>query len=92
MSKANLQEAKLWVANLAAVDMSSANLAYADLAGANLHGTNLSSAYLKGANLKQVRFDENTILPDGTRWTPNTDMERFTNPEHPEFWQPKWVQ
>ena len=24
-------------------------------------------------------------------WTPETDMTRYTNPEHPDFWQPDWV-
>jgi hypothetical protein len=27
------------------------------------------------------------VLPDGTRWTPDTDMERFTDPQHPAFWR-----
>ena len=24
-------------------------------------------------------------------WTPDTDMTRYTNPEHPDFWEPDWV-
>jgi len=24
-------------------------------------------------------------------WTPETDMTRYTNPEHPDFWQPEWA-
>ncbi len=24
-------------------------------------------------------------------WTPDTDMTRYTDPTHPDFWQPEWV-
>lgn len=24
-------------------------------------------------------------------WTPHTDMSRYTDPTHPEFWQPDWL-
>lgn len=23
-------------------------------------------------------------------WTPDTDMSRYTNPDHPDFWEPEW--
>lgn len=36
--------------------------------------------------LGDIVFDEATILPDGTKWTPRTDMRRFTDPNHPKFW------
>ena len=26
------------------------------------------------------------LLPDGSQWTPETDMARFTDPEHPDYW------
>jgi hypothetical protein len=47
------------------------------LIGANLHGVELADAI----------FDENTVLPDGTLWTPNTDMGRFLYSLHPDFWR-----
>lgn len=24
-------------------------------------------------------------------WTPDTDMTRYTDPKHPDFWEPEWV-
>ena len=38
-------------------------------------------------NLEKVEFNEKTKLPDGKKWTPDTDMARFTDPEHPDFWR-----
>jgi hypothetical protein len=56
---------------------------------------------LRGADLTYAQFDENTILPDAEfvvdnksfdkHWTPQTDMTRYTNPDHPDFWQPEWA-
>ena len=31
------------------------------------------------------------INPDHKRWTPETDMTRYTDPSHPDFWQPDRV-
>lgn len=31
-------------------------------------------------------FEETTILPNGVYWTSKTDMSRFTDPEHPDYW------
>ena len=63
------------------------------LSGANLEGAylvmaNLQGAVLIGANLQGAKFDDNTTLPDDTRWTRDTDMARFTDPEHPDLWRP----
>ena len=63
------------------------NLQEADLRGANLQEANLWGANLQGADLGGATFDENTMLPDGTKWTPGTDMGRFTDREHPDFWR-----
>jgi hypothetical protein len=30
--------------------------------------------------------DEATILPDGSNWSEQTDMARFTDDGHAEFW------
>ena len=24
-------------------------------------------------------------------WTPETDMTRYTNPDHPDFWEPEYI-
>lgn len=86
----NLQEAILEGANL-----KQANLEYANLQGANLGGVNLLKAKLKKANLQDIIWEFNelgstytAILPNGHLWTPDTDMKRFTDPDHPNFWQP----
>jgi hypothetical protein len=38
-------------------------------------------------DLRDTQFDEETRLPDDTKWTPDADMSRFTDPKHPEFWR-----
>lgn len=68
-----------------------ANLSFAKLQGANLNFTDLQGVDLSFANLQGAKdyptFDEETTLPDETKWTPGTDMTRFTDPEHPNFWR-----
>jgi len=41
-----------------------------------------------GAHLERAKLAEHTTLPDGTRWKPDTDLARFTDPDHPDFWRP----
>ena len=83
MRYADLREAYLVKANLNDVDLQYADLQEADLGGANIQGVSLQSAI----------FDEKTTLPDDdpynkrSFWTPTTDMTRFTDPSHPEFWR-----
>ena len=79
----NLSEATLSGAILLGVALSDAHLAEADLREAYLGGANLS-----GANLSGAKLNRRTTLPDGTQWTPDTDLARFTDPDHPDFWQP----
>ena len=91
--RANLQGAHLFMANLQRANLSDADLretvlGRADLQGAGLDGTDLQRATLIGANLQGATLNENTILPDGTKWTQDTDMARFTDPKHPDFWRP----
>lgn len=93
---ANLSGASLWGANLVGADLAEVNLHKAMLRQANLSGArlmdaslheahlsraNLRGANLRGADLSGARFDETTILPDGAKWTADTNMERFTNPK-----------
>jgi uncharacterized protein YjbI with pentapeptide repeats len=85
---ANLQEAYLGMANLEAVSLVEANLQGANLHWANLRGADLSRANLVDAHLTAVMFSDYTLFPDGSAWTPGTDTDRFTDPEHPDFWDP----
>lgn len=84
--QANLERANLWRASLKGANLWQANLKGADLRKADLTA-DLGKANLERADLREAKFSKTTLLPDQTRWTPETDMERFTNPEHPDFWR-----
>ena len=97
LEKAGLHGADLRWANLHGVNLKGAHLHAAtlegeefdpaDLRGANLYEADIKGAHLDAPHLRGVIFDEETVLPDGRRWTPDTDMEHFTNPDHPQFWR-----
>lgn len=84
--EADLSGAKVWQANLAGANLSDADLAHASLWAADLTHANLRGAKLVGADLQDVIFNETTILPDWSKWTPLADLSRFTDPEHPNFY------
>ena len=57
----------------------SAILYSVNLSGTNLKGADLREAKMKGAIMNEnTQFDERTILPDGSIWTSDTNMERWT--------------
>jgi len=85
-----LTEAILTKANLEFAYLGDAVLVGANLTGANLVGASLEGGDLVGAVLVNAKFNEETYLPDETKWTPETDMTRYTDPDHPDFWQPEW--
>lgn len=102
--RADLTQANLSNANLQAVDMERAALEQASFAGSNLEtanfkqanlrfavfaGANLLNANFEQADLTGARFDTSTTLPDGSLWTPQTDIARFSDPAHPNFWRPQ---
>jgi hypothetical protein len=83
-----LGEASLHAANLQYANLQSTHLDHTNMMGANLMEADLQNAVMPIFNDRpSTSFDENTILPDGTRWTPETDMTRFTDPAHPDFWR-----
>lgn len=87
---ANLRHALLTQSDLSHTSLQEANLEGAALQGANLSGANMNEANLTHARFDEsTRFDGETILPDCTYWTPGTDMRRFTDPEHHDFWHPR---
>ena len=92
LSEANLEKIDLRGANLENANLWRTNLKNAKLYKANLKGAMLWHANLKGANLRSTELDTQTELPDGTKWTCDTDMGRFINPDHPEFWEVPWDQ
>jgi uncharacterized protein YjbI with pentapeptide repeats len=62
---ANLSNAKLVNANLSGVDLSYADLSYADLSNADLSNANLSNADLTNAILDEIKYNKETIWPQG---------------------------
>lgn len=87
----NLQDANLEGADLQKAILGHANLQGANLSHANLEGTNLGVANLRNANLEYTQLNRDTIMPDGRQWTELVDLAMFTNPDHPHFWQPEWL-
>ncbi len=89
------RQAKLHQADLRNAHLERADLQGADLRGAQLGGASLHGAELQGALLGDAVFDASTVLPDGTSWTPETDLARFTDPAHPTFYTyrrpPDWA-
>lgn len=78
---ADLRGADLRGANMDRANFNGANLCEADLERADLRGARLRGALLEGAKIDNItKFDEQTILPDGTRWSPSVNMSQFTNP------------
>jgi hypothetical protein len=93
LRRANLREALLNGTRLQGADLRQAKLEGANLTGARLQeaklqGASLRDADLEGALLDEAEFDAQTILPDGSAWTPDIDLTRFTNPDHPECFRP----
>lgn len=88
MGGADLRKAHLMDANLQMVNLVKANLRGAKLTGADLRGAKLSDANLQEAVLDGAQFDEHSLLPDRTLWTPESDLRRFVDPAHPHFWHP----
>ena len=85
---AKLKNAYLERADLRDVRMIEADLENAALVSANLGHANLSNANLKKVNFDGAKFDRFTVLPDGSMYSSEEDLERFINPSHPNFWQP----
>lgn len=84
---ANLENTSLEFAILEGTSLEFANLKGAGLGGSKLLGTNLYEANMINSDLWGAEFDNNTILPDGSKWEPSIDLARFTDPSHAEFWR-----
>ena len=78
LAEADLTEANLAEADLTGADLYKADLTGADLTGATLRGANLWQADLTGAILEAIKFNKDTIMPDGTIYSgraPNPDYD-----------------
>lgn len=87
LRRASLLLANLQGANLRNADLWKAGLAHVILKGANLEGANLQEADFANLSRADFLFDEKTVLPDKTHWTPGANLSHFTNPDHPKFWR-----
>ena len=92
LAYAQFQNSQLSNANFRDSDLGGANLLGADLSNANLVGVNWvadDTIFWEVSGFATwVDWSDKTpeaMLPDGTRWTPDTEMGRFTDLEHPEF-------
>ena len=88
LAETNLTCADLTDSDLTGADLTGANLTSCNLTGAKLKDANLGKAILKNADftaaelsnakLTATIFDESTILPNGSNWTPDVDILKFT--------------
>lgn len=85
LKEVNVSESNFRYADLSNAVLREANLEEAHLSEANLEGANLLWANLTNAQMLNSKFNEFTILPDGSNWTPDTDMKQFTDEEHPAY-------
>ncbi len=85
-----LESASLMSANLTEANLYEAHLVGTQLANTNLTRANLDGATLRGCYLRRTTLEEAT-LPDGTTWTTETDMGRFTDDTHPHFFDTEEV-
>lgn len=107
MQFANLRHTDLSYADLRGADLKLANMRGATLVGAKLQGAELDEADLRGADLALAnlegtklgfggimfaKFNEKTTLPDGDTWNRMVDMEKYTNPDHSDFYSPPPVE
>ena len=106
LENANLKHANLSHANLEQADLVTAHLQQSNLWFANLRGVkHIETAYFDEGTILpdgEVAKDENgnylkdesgnPIYTINSYWTPETDMTRYTNPEHPEFWKPDYFE
>jgi hypothetical protein len=87
LSRADLRSANLSEASLKFTNLQNAALRRTNLQKAELFGCDLTGANLVAADLTDAIFNGSTILPDGSNWSAEVDMGRFTNSTHPEFWR-----
>lgn len=82
LRNANLWQARLHGVNVREADLTGASLNEARLSNADLREADLFQSDVQGANFKDAQFDEKTRLPDGSYWTPETDIRKFTLNNH----------
>ncbi|MEM9955178.1 MAG: pentapeptide repeat-containing protein [Chloroflexota bacterium] len=85
-SNAELQRCQFWGADLIKANLAGAIFYDCIIAGTtSLEGANLMGCSLEKSLMENLRLSSETILPDGTSWTPDTDLAKFTDRNHPDF-------
>ncbi len=64
-----------------------AHLERADLRGVDFGKANLTGVRFHHPRYGAARFDETTIMPDESKWSPETDLAVFTDPENSQYWR-----
>ncbi len=92
LTSANFINADLRYADLRSAIMRNANLQGADLRYAILESVDLTNANLLNAQFSNADWKPNAQiqpkLPDGSDYSPESLLERFTDQNHPQFWSP----
>jgi len=76
LAGANLENAIFTGAKLSGVEFTRDQIG--SIVDKLLRSKNLEHIKTNLSNAKDATFNENTILPDGSNWTKDTDMDRFT--------------
>jgi uncharacterized protein YjbI with pentapeptide repeats len=77
LTDASLVNTHMFGADLTDASLVNTHMLGADLRRANLRGANLNGADLRRALLSDKTILDETILPDGSNWTPGTDLTKF---------------
>lgn len=92
LREANLQDAKLWNANLQAANLQDANMRDAKLERAQFdERTVLPDAQAVTDAQGEWRKDAYGHYIFDKYWSEQTDMSRYTDPNHLDFWQPDYL-
>jgi hypothetical protein len=102
MNNASLQHAYCEYANLQHADLTKANLKAATLYRASLRHAKLDDSQFDEKTIlpdaQRIQNEAGELLKDeigdylyDNLWTPQTDMRRYTDPEHSDFWQPDYM-
>lgn len=103
LSKANMIDTFLHRATLDHTSLFNTDFRHAALGNVSLrHAKYIETAHfdehtilpdalpIKDENGKTIQNEVGHYVYD-KYWTPDVDMTRYTDPNHPDFWQPEWV-
>lgn len=87
LQRTNLRNSYSWNVNFRGANLRDADLAEAHFWGMDPKEKKFIDGKFNLKGLQVAQFNTETILPDGTYWRSQTDMSRFTDPNHPNFWR-----